>query len=136
MVVNSVSRMLKRFQDHRDMNAVNLPLPESLLTNVKEFASDKLNAHPTAQLIKDLEFHYKPEENKYGWGVYRPHRLEVSSTSAHFIRPTDTASPGPHLTFLLTDFLPSYWSNESDTFDRGVYEREYINNWLRDSDWL
>ena len=124
MVVNSTQRMLQRFRERQDMNAVKLPLPENLLTNVKEFASDKLGIHPTAQLIKELEFQYKPEENKYGWGLYRPGRLEVSSNNAHFIRPANTASPGPNLTFILTDFLPSYWSNESDTFDRDVYEAE------------
>ena len=68
MVVNSTQRMQQRFRERQDMNAVNLPLPENILTNVKEFASDKLSAHPTAQLIKELEFQYKPEENKYGWG--------------------------------------------------------------------
>ena len=109
MVVNSVSRMLKRFQDHRDMNAVNLPLPESLLTIVKEFASDKLNAHPTAQLIKELKFEYKPEEKRNGWSIYKPHRLTVTTAQGYFtqiwISPHGHIANQPFREFILTDFL-------------------------------
>ena len=108
MVVNSTSRMHQRF---RDMNAVNLPLPETLAYSVHEFASDKLGIHPTAHIIKDLRFEYKDEENRYGWGIYKPKRLSITANEAHFKNQKKTYE------LTLTDFLPSYWSLYAHTFD-------------------
>ena len=106
--------------------AVALPLPASVAKLVREFASDKLNVHPVAQLIKELNFQYKPEENKYDWGIYLCERLEVSASQAQFKTLKE---------FCLTDFLPSYWSLYSGSFDEGVYEQDYMKKWLEDSDW-
>ena len=86
--------------------------------------------------FKKLSFQYKPEENRDGLGVYHPERLVVSSNSARFIKPIGSIYQGPHLTFMLSDFFPSYWSLHSDRKDRDVYDEEYMSIWLEDSDWL
>ena len=110
------------------MEAARLGLPQTIIGHIHNFASDKRDTHPVAQCIKEVDFEYKAEENKYGWGMYKPNRLQVSCK--RFIGTSQ-------LEFNLTDFLPSYWSvHESSKFDNRVYDEEYMNNWLADSDWL
>ena len=86
-----------------------LPLPDNILNNVKEFSSDRVGIHPTAQLMKDLSFEYKPEENRYGWGIYRPHRLTVTTAEGHFtentVFPQRRISRQSFREFILANFL-------------------------------
>ena len=65
-----------------------LPLPENILNHVREYSSDRVGIHPTAQIMKDLSFEYKPEENRIGWGIYRPQRLTVTTNQGHFTENT------------------------------------------------
>ena len=65
------------------MEAVRLDLPPPVIDNIHGFASDKLDTHPAAQLIKELNFEYRPEENRHGRGVYKPERLSISANQAH-----------------------------------------------------
>jgi hypothetical protein len=65
-----------------------LPLPDNILNNVKEFSSDKVGIHPTAQLMKNLSFEYKPEEARIGWSIYRAERLRVTTKQGHFTENT------------------------------------------------
>ena len=65
-------------------SAMELPLPENILNHVREFSSDRVGIHPTAKIIKDLSFEYMPEENKYGWGIFKPRRLTVTTAQGYF----------------------------------------------------
>ena len=55
---------------------MNLPLPGNLVAHVREFASDKVGIHPTAEIIKDLSFQYKPATD--AWGIYKPERVVIT----------------------------------------------------------
>ena len=55
---------------------MNLPLPGNLVAHVREFASDKVGIHPTAEIIKELSFQYKAAT--YAWGIYKPDRVLVT----------------------------------------------------------
>ena len=86
-----------------------LPLPDNILNHVKEFSSDRVGIHPTAQIMKDLSFEYKPEEKRIGWSIYRPHRLTVTTAQGYFTQIWNL--PHGHIAnqsfreFILTDFL-------------------------------
>ena len=54
--------------EHLTMEAVRFDLPHTAAATIRAYASDKHDPHPTAQLMKELNFEYKAEENKYGWG--------------------------------------------------------------------
>ena len=55
---------------------MNLPLPGNLVAHVREFASDKVGIHPTAEIMKELSFQYKAAT--YAWGIYKPDRVLVT----------------------------------------------------------
>ena len=77
---------MARFQQEK--SAMELSLPHNILNHVKEFSSDKVGIHPTAELMKDLSFEYKPEEPRIGWSIYRAERLRVTTKQGHFTENT------------------------------------------------
>ena len=100
-------------------------LPRDVITNIKAFASDKLPPSPTAKLIKTLQFEYK--DTTYDNDIYRPHRLEVTATEGRYFGRKFFNAPNPNngmflfsakREYIISDFLPSYWSFYANTIDR------------------
>ena len=100
-------------------------LPSEVKQLVRDYASDKLPPTVTAMMIKRLQFDYMPVVNE---PVYWPLRLVVKP-----IDPDDDERMRFHTTslnysdrlrrqYMLHDFLPSYWSDYANTFDKGVYD--------------
>ena len=85
-------------------------LPCTVKSLVREYASDRVAPHPTACLIRALKFTQKQEVFA---PVYYPAVLEVQCPS--FL----SFTTGKKTTrFTTTDFIPSYWSEYADAFDR------------------
>ena len=99
-------------------------LPRDVISNIKAFASDKLPPSPTAKLIKTLQFEYK--DTTYDDDIFRPHRLEVTATEGRFDFLDQSEPAGSRINlvysetreFIISDFLPSYWSFYANTIDR------------------
>ena len=99
-------------------------LPRDVITNIKAFASDKLPPSPTAKLIKTLQFEYK--DTTYDNDIYRPHRLEVTAAEGRFDFLDQSEPAGSRINlvysetreFIISNFLPSYWSIYANTIDR------------------
>ena len=99
-------------------------LPADVISNIKAFASDQLPPSPTAKLIKTLQFEYK--DTTYDNDIYRPHRLEVTATEGHFDWLDWSHRVGLRINlvfsatreYIISDFLPSYWSFYANTMDR------------------
>ena len=98
-----------------------MKLPTEVNQLIREFASDKLPPTPTAQLIKTLQFEYN--DFSYENDVFRPYRLEVTATEGHFDFLDHSEPPGsrtnlvywPTREFIISNFLPSYWSDYANT---------------------
>ena len=100
-------------------------LPKDVLKTIRGYASDKYEPSPTAQLIKTLNFEYKETSNE--GSVYHPYRLEVTATDGHFNCIKFTYCPLtaeiwsiPGRWYIISDFLPSYWSLYANTMDRNI----------------
>ena len=107
-------------------------LPADVISNIKAYASDKLPPSPTAKLIKTLQFEYK--DTTYDNDIFRPYRLEVTASDGRYfgkkfmggLLESYWSIDNPHTMFLvsakreyiISDFLPSYWSIYADTIDR------------------
>ena len=83
-------------------------LPHTVNSLVREYASGRVAPHPTACLIKALTFTQKPKQFT---PVYYPSRLEVRC-------PASFTTGKKTKRYNTTDFIPSYWSEYADTFDR------------------
>ena len=103
-----------------DQLATMTGLPRDVIRNIKAFATDKLLPSTTDALIKTLQFKYEDANDNVN---YLPPRLEIRSTEAYFIR-RDIPSDEPLLTttrmYIISDFLPSYWSFYANTMDRNI----------------
>ena len=93
-------------------------LPKDVLNTIRGYASDTYKPSPTAQLIKTLEYEYKPTSNN--GGVFRPYRLEVTATDGHFNLNKYYISSTPERNYIISDLLPSYWSFYANTMDRNI----------------
>ena len=107
-----------------------ITLPPEILNLKKAYATDKIDPTPTSLLIKELQVNYQAESYE---PRYLRERLVVTIRDHATTTTFAGSSNGTHYRrqYLLYDFLPSYWSDDANTYDSHVIDQDGLLRRLR-----